>query len=355
MNILLLGDFSALHKNLKDGLFELGHNVTIASDGDGYKATPRDLDLTQKLPSFFGKIEIRIKLLLYLYTKFKEYDVVQIINTFHFYKTFFPNKFFIKKLCSNNKKVFLLAAGTDSFFWKYGKIRMKYSPHNDILKYDLKSAKHPFESKRMIDFNKYVANKVDGIIPVSYEYMTCYKDHPKLLNFIEMPMNSDAIIYSENIVEEKIVIFHGLNRYGFKGTRHVEKAFEILKEKYPNDLELIITGHMPLKDYLLTMKKTNVVIDQTYGYSQGMNGLYALALGKIVLGGAEPESLKCMGIERSPVINIKPNSQSIINKIEDIILNKEQIKEMGLNSRKFVEQVHGHEKVAKKFIETWKI
>ena len=61
MNILLLGDFSALHKNLKDGLVELGHNVTIASDGDGYKRTPRDIDLSPKLPSYLGKIEVRIK------------------------------------------------------------------------------------------------------------------------------------------------------------------------------------------------------------------------------------------------------------------------------------------------------
>tara|TARA_B110000003_G_C16623016_1_gene523851 strand:+ start:964 stop:2031 length:1068 start_codon:yes stop_codon:yes gene_type:complete len=355
VNILLLGDFSSLHKNLKDGLIELGHDVTIASDGDGYKSTPRDLDLNPMLPSYLGKIETRIKLFFYLYTKFKEYDVVQLINTFHFYKVFFPNKFFIKKLCSNNKKVFLLAAGTDSYYWKYGKTRMEYSPHNDVLKYDLKSLTHPYESKKMFNFNEYVACSVDGIIPVSYEYMTCYKNHPKLLNFIEMPMNSNEITYSENIVGDKLIIFHGLNRYGFKGTRHVEKAFRFLKQKYPNDLELIIKGNMPLKDYLLMMQKTNVVIDQTYGYSQGMNGIYALAMGKIVLGGAEPESLKCMEIDESPVINIKPNAKSIIHKIEDLIIKKKFITEMGLNSRKFVERIHGHKKVASKFIATWKI
>jgi len=354
VNILLLGDFSALHKNLKDGLVELGHNVTIASDGDGYKRTPRDIDLSPKLPSYLGKIEVRIKLLFYLHRKFKKYDVVQLINTFHFYKVLFPNKYFIKKLCLNNKRVFLLAAGTDSYFWKYGKTGMQYSPHNDVLKYDLKSFKHPYESKKMFNFNEYLANTVDGIIPVSYEYMTCYEDHPKLLNFIEMPMNSNEVTYKENQVDDKIIIFHGLNRYGFKGTRHIEKAFEILNKKYPNDLELIIKGNMPLKDYLLLMQRTNVVVDQTYGYSQGMNGIYALAMGKIVLGGAEPESLKCMGIDKSPVINIKPNAESIINEIENLIVKKDQIRAMGLNSRKFVEEVHGHVKVASKFIRTWK-
>ena len=88
MKILLLGDFSAVHKNLKDGLLELGHDVVLASDGDGFKNIPRDFDLKPKLPSLLGKIEIRLKLFFYLYTKFKDFDVVQLINAFHFYKFF---------------------------------------------------------------------------------------------------------------------------------------------------------------------------------------------------------------------------------------------------------------------------
>ena len=37
-----------------------------------------------------------------------------------------------------------------------------------------------------------------------------------------------------------------------------------------------------------------------------------------------------------------------------VIVKKDQIRAMGLNSRKFVEEVHGHVKVASKFIRTWK-
>ena len=65
------------------------------------------------------------------------------------------------------------------------------------------------------------------------EYKTCYEDHKKLLNFIEMPMNSEEISFFENDVKDKIVIFHGLNRYGFKGTRHIEAAFKILEKNIP--------------------------------------------------------------------------------------------------------------------------
>ena len=37
MKILLLGEFSSLHKYLKEGLISLGHNVSLASSGDGWK------------------------------------------------------------------------------------------------------------------------------------------------------------------------------------------------------------------------------------------------------------------------------------------------------------------------------
>ena len=45
MKILLLGENSSVHSNLKDGLIELGHEVDVASDGDGWKNIPRDIDL----------------------------------------------------------------------------------------------------------------------------------------------------------------------------------------------------------------------------------------------------------------------------------------------------------------------
>ena len=38
MKILLLGEYSSLHRYLKEGLFEIGYkDVTLASNGDGWK------------------------------------------------------------------------------------------------------------------------------------------------------------------------------------------------------------------------------------------------------------------------------------------------------------------------------
>ena len=45
MKILLLGDYSNVHATLAAGLRALGHEVTLASDGDGWKGYARDIDL----------------------------------------------------------------------------------------------------------------------------------------------------------------------------------------------------------------------------------------------------------------------------------------------------------------------
>ncbi|MDC3312134.1 glycosyltransferase, partial [Alphaproteobacteria bacterium] len=283
------------------------------------------------------------------------YDIVQIISPDVLFTSYFPRKLFFNILRKFNSKIFLLAAGSDAYFWKYGRQRLRYGPFEDTLKYDLKSSTHPSEKEKYIDFNTFLADSVDGIIPVMPEYEICYYGHKNLLSTIPMPINTEKIKYEKNLVRDKICIFHGLNRYGFKGTRHIEEAFDILKKKYPNDLELIIDGHMPLKDYLELIRKTNILIDQTNFYSVGVNGLYGMALGKVTLGGAETESLDSLGVENSPCINIKPDPLNIVNEIEKLMAKRQEISDIGLKSRKFIEEVHGHRKIAQKYLDTWRL
>lgn len=355
MKILLLGEFSALHKNLKEGLVSLGHEVDIASSGDGWKKIDADIDLTTKGNIISKKIKGVLQK-FELLELVKEYDLVQLMNPFIFYDKRLPNKLFFAKLIENSKFFYMLGAGDDAYFWKYGRSNLRYGPFDDFLKYDCNGKlKYFMENDRAFAVNKYIADNINGIIPIMYEYEISYKGHRNLLKTIPIPMNIEKIKYEDNIVSDKLVVFHGLNRYGFKGTRHVEEAFKVLNEKYPNKLELIIDGHMSLDKYLDVMRRTNIVIDQTNSYSLGVNGIYAMAMGKVVLGGAEPESLKSLGVNSSPVINIKPNAHSIVDAIEKLIYQQEQIKEIGLNSRKFVEEVHGHIHIAKRYLEIWGI
>ncbi len=353
MKILLLGEFSALHKNLKEGLQSLGHYAVIAGTSDGYKKITTDISFGSSFPSFLGVLDRKLKPFLSL-PKLKNFDVVQLINPFVIYGHYFSlNRLFYDNIIKNNNKFFLLGAGDDAYYWKYGRKMVRYCHIEDFLKYDNKSPYYYMNSPAAFSFNKRLLEKSNGIIPTVYEYEVSYLNCPKRLETIPFPINIEKIEYTDNICGKKITIFHGLNRYGSKGTRHVEEAFAALKKKYPNDLELITDGQLPLKEYLEIMKKTNVVVDQMYGYSTGMNGVYALAMGKIVMGGAEPEAFQSLKINSSPVINLQPNAASIVKEVEKLLEKRSEIQEMGYQSRLFAENVHGHIKVAKQYLDTW--
>ena len=352
MKILLLGEFSGFNKNLKEGLIELGHECEVAGVRDGFKRIPVDIDLDSNYSGIIGKFEKRFKLISNL-SKFKGYDVVQLINPFNLYYKFFPNNYFIDKVINSNKKFFLSGAGSDAFYWKFGRELMEYGPFEDYLKYDLKKEKSYLQNKSSYDFNKKILDKSNGIIPIMYDYEISYSKESKILSTIPIPINTDNIKFYENKINEKLVVFHGLNRYGFKGTRYVEEAFSILNKKYPNDLELIIDGQMSLDKYLKVMNKANCVIDQTSSYSTGINGLSAMAMGKVVLGGAEKESLQSYGLKSSPIINIKPNAMSIVKEVEKLLDRKNEIPFLGQISREHIENVHCYKKVAQTYINTW--
>jgi hypothetical protein len=101
------------------------------------------------------------------------------------------------------------------------------------------------------------------------------------------------------------------------------------------------------------MRRTNIVVDQMNSHSLGVNGVYALAMGKVVVGGAEPESLKSLGVTNSPVFNVKPSAENLIACIENLLENRQEIKGLGRKSRLFAEDVHHYVKVAQKYVDTW--
>lgn len=353
MRVLLFGDHSALHSNLKKGLVKIGCDVVLASYGDAWKKVPRDISLSYG-SGVFGKVSRKV-IPFWMLKEFSDYDVVQYINAFYVYHPFLPNRYFLKQIIGNNEKVFLTAAGDDSFYWKNGRRRLRYGPFDDALKYDLHSDRHTCESLHAVKFNKWLARNVNGVIPVMYDYFESYRGHQNLREVIPLPVDLDSVGCKKIELKKKLTIFHGLNRYGFKGTKHILEAFELIKKRYPNEVELIVDGKMPLRRYLELMSCVDVVIDQTSSYSLGMNGVYALAMGKVVMGGAEPESLEALKVSESPVINIKPCVEDIVLKIEWLIKNRRGLPDLGIASREFCEKVHSAKSVASQYVDAWSV
>lgn len=351
MRVVLLGEFSGFHGALRDGLRTHGIDVDLVGTRDGSKALPVDVDIGSQSKGYLTSRTERMLRSLWYVSTMSDADVVQMVNPTVFLKGAF-NELLVSRVQRKTRKLFLSACGTDAFYVR-NKDQLRYNPIDDNVVIDLKTANHPLTAPSAQRWNQKLASIVDGVIPVMYDYQVAYTGHDNLLPTIPLPVNTDAITYQEPSPAEKIVILHGITRLGFKGSHHILRAFEDLSERFPNDLEFIVVKNMPLEAYKQQLRRAHVVVDQTSSYSCGMNALIALAMGKLVLGGAEPESLSGYGVDNCPVINILPNHEDVSQAIVNLLDLKKSIGEISYEGRLFVEKHHEYKMIAQKYISSW--
>ena len=363
-NVLLYGDYSCVHWTLAQGLLKTGVSVKVASSGDGWKNYPRNINLKAK--SRFEKIRVLGK---HFYSSdFKQYDVIQLIGYSPFVKWHKLSKIIIQHLKKKNKRMFLGAFGCD-YYWMYACMNKMFDYSFIDSKYNNKEifnqekcAKNNIDrhySYKAFLLNQYVAQICNGIIAGAYDYWFAYKntDFYNKLKYIPFPINTDEIHYYPNVINNnKVVFLIGVqkDRFYWKGLNLVCPILEDFKKKYPKDIDIIYIENIPYNEYQKVLDKVNVVVDQVYSMSHGMNALTSLAKGKVVLSGAEDCHYSLIREENNkPIINISPNNQQIKHQIENIIDSRGNIELMGLNGRKYIEKHHDYILVAKKYIEAW--
>jgi hypothetical protein len=349
----LLGEYSGLHNSLKDGLKHLKVDADVASDGDAWKGFSSDFNFASpfKANSTVGKIFKNIKPFKLL-SRVKDYDLVQFVNPMIITPRLGINSIFVDRALSAAKKSFLLAAGDDIYYYKAIK-SMRYNPIDDYRLIDLGGKETPWDKPSLRETNENLVKRVSGILPVAYDYWIGYADNPKCSPVIPMPINIAKYKYSTNEVKSKIIFYHGINRPGFKGSKFIIQAFEMMRSKYQKEAEFVITGRLPINEYLEHLNRANVVMDQALSYSYGMNALISMAMGKVVMSGAENEILPFYKGSPCPVINITPDPNQICKMIESIIEQREAIPDLGLAARNFVEENHSHIKIAARFLDVW--
>jgi len=363
MRILLFGEYSNLHWTLAEGLRDLGHEVTVASDGDGFKNHQRDIDLSRKSSGVFDTFHT-IKEVYRNLDKFKGYDVVQLINPCFTTLSVDINKQLYKFLRKHNRKIFLGAFGDDAYWLKVclDKKTFRYSefyignkanniPNNKYLK------KIWSTGSIREKLNTEIAKSCDGVIACLYEYYVAYKPYfDSKLTFIPLPINLNKIKKTEIDVSTQLEFFVGINkeRSQFKGTDRFYRILQDVEKKYLSEININTVQSVTYNQYIEAINKSDVVLDQLYSYSPAMNGLLALAMGKVLVSGGEPEMYDLLGEkENKPIINVYPSDEDIFNKLEGIVLNKQDIPEISEKGRLFVEEHHNHVKVARQYLDFW--
>ena len=362
MRILLIGEYSNLHWGLSEGLREAGHEVCVLSNGDFWKNYRRDISLVREEGTPFAGIKYLLNAIRLL-PKMRGYDVVQLINPMFLElkaERLFP---FYRYLRRHNKKVFLGAFGMDTLWVKAGTDRktFRYSDFNigDRL-VDNKSTREliaDWSGTAKERLNYMIADDCDGIIAGMYEYYAAYKPrYGSKLVHIPMPINVRDAGEAKMEQHDKVRFFIGIqkSRNEYKGTDIMLRALMRVKENYPDRCEILKAENVPFEEYTKMVADSDVLLDQLYGYSPGMNALLALTKGKIVVGGAEEEYYSLIG-EKSlrPMVNVVPDEEDVYRKLENLVMNPHLIPRMKKESLQLVRKYHDHRAVAAQYLEFW--
>ncbi len=378
MKILLIGEYSRFHNSLKEGLVSLGHTVTIVGSGDAFKKYPVDISIASTWTNSNGFIT-KIKHLIYALTKLdiaaietgyhfwkhreemKGYDVVQFINSWSIRTTIPKEKKCITFLEQHNKSLFLSACGTDTP-WVESLLQDELLPYHMLTPYlkdaSLKAYYSPslkYVTQKHKALYNFLEKKVNAVIPTDMDYHIGLQNHTKATTLIPTPIHIGRLEYKVMPVQEKIVIFHGINRSNYlkKGNDIFEKALRIVQKKYASKIEIITVESLPYSEYIKAYDKAHILLDQVYSHDQGYNALEAMAKGKVVFTGAGIHFREHYQLTQTVAIDATPNPVQIAAELEQLILHPERIEEIARNARAFVEKHHDHLLIAQKYLEIW--
>lgn len=365
MKILIIGEYSGFSKNLCRGFNKIGHEACAFNWGDTFKNISTEkgsVKINIDNYRLFGYVirgshYIRrffsyFKLKQIIQNKKNKYDCALIINPVFIkdrssWFVPFPTIEEVKSMLINKDMIFLSACGNDFIFNSYLPFREKTSDYH----------RKRFQNNINIDKKLFlrVIDSVKGVIPVMVDYADAYRKfqsayHYKIFNTIPLPYDCSSYTTTYK-KDDRISIFHGVTRNKEKGSDIIMEALSKIYEYFPEKVSVNIASNIPLNEYLLQLNKADIVIDQCYAYSYGMNAIEALSMGKVVLSGNEPNNVKEFGIDYCPIINIQPSVDNIVEELKKLINEPTRIKEIANQSKHYVSLLHNCDNIAYKYVE----
>ncbi|WP_286915035.1 glycosyltransferase family protein [Flavobacterium sp. UBA4197] len=378
MKILLIGEYSRLHNSLKEGLSALGHDVTLIGSGDNFKNYDVDFSLRAQFTTRYWVVR-KFKNAVYRFTgfdlekterairfyfllpKLKGFDHIQLINSDALETHPKASLWLYKKLFSQNRNsISLLVCGDETAVNDYllkGELRYSvltpYLQDRSLQKQFAFSLKYTRPDYRKV-FN-WLTTHCNSIIVSDMDYKIPMEAMQYSVAFIPNPINTDTLLFRENEISGKVVIFLGINRLSYikKGISYFEEALAIIQQRFPEQVELLITENVPYSTYINSYNRAHIVLDQVYGFDQGYNALEAMTKGKVVFTGAETEFTAYFHLHEKVAINATPDVDELVNELTCLIQNPEEITAIGKRARSFIEKEHHYKMIAGKYLEEW--
>ena len=87
-----------------------------------------------------------------------------------------------------------------------------------------------------------------------------------------------------------------------------------------------------------------------------MSALYSMAMGKVVLSGANPMGVndsRTPWLKECPILDTGNSVEELVQQISRLIDEKDKLQDIGLASRQYVEKFHDCVKVAKQYLNVY--
>lgn len=266
-------------------------------------------------------------------------------NTFHFYygSSLFPKQWDLPLYKLFGKKVIMHYLGNDVQGYKKSVEKFKWTNMPGFIGsmnpelYDKNiEVRMTFES-RFADLQLVCAPLYSEFVP----------------NSIVIPLALDLKSYEYTIHPHNdiIIIMHSPTNRGFKGTDYIIAAInKLIREGAAIKFKLVENvTHSQLKE---EYKKCDIFIDQIMAGWYGTAAIEAMALGRPVICSIRESYFEYIDYgNKIPIIHADPDC--IYDSIKYLIENKEKLSEIGVASRKFIEEVHDYRKISNALIKLY--
>jgi hypothetical protein len=357
--ILLINDVRGSHENLYTAFKKLGIDCDIALFGSSLsnKAIDyKDFDQFRKYKSF-GKIP-RVILNYFMVKNLEDYDVSSYVHRI----TFLDRPEFLRLadvpyLRNKSKIMSYTGLGCDEISFIYGSEALPYKPCESCQKYDEagKRCEEVIRGRNELSINN-LNRYFDTFVSTAIEYDHIQKKIDKKIHRIPLPVNIQDIpwVPAKAKGNNTVKIVHTPSRKGFKGTDIVCQAIEVLRT-IRSDFEFKIISGLSFHEYTNQIQEADIVIDQVWSQSPGMNALWLLAMGKIVFSGNTEIARSYFKFSKSsPIINAEPNAESLARELSNAISNRGSFTSISEYGREYIKSNHDSDKIAMLYLEMWK-
>ena len=142
----------------------------------------------------------------------------------------------------------------------------------------------------------------------------------------------------------KLVIHAPTNRL-IKGTRYVERAYEVLRGRFPDTRFVTLEG-LPWDDLRTELARADVVVDQLFMGWYGMVAVEAMALAKPVLCFVRPDFEP--RLDGCPIV--RTTRETLADDLERVLSSTTERGLLGEAGRAYVERVHAAPVLARRLL-----